>query len=287
MMRIWTYSVVVIEGYSRQILAGMSSEYQDSIAILQILAPALAAYGKPEGIVSDNGAVFTSDAYTSLLQTLGIETCSIEKGKPWGNLIEAQFKVQLRLADAHFEQAQTFAEIQERHAAFVETFHTTFHWAHRERTDGRRTPVAVLGWVRGDPIAPEDLPRALRHRQMERIVNRLGYISVQRFALYAERGLARRRVSIWLSDGRLPIVYQEALLAQYAYQINRQEKRLSTVTEPRVYRTAFASPQLEFWELDDEQWRKVRELPGYRHRSRPGTDSQIKQLPLPVIQTTA
>ena len=39
---------------------------------------------------------------------MGIEACYIEKGQPWEILIEAQFKVQLRLADAKFEQAATF-----------------------------------------------------------------------------------------------------------------------------------------------------------------------------------
>jgi transposase InsO family protein len=283
----WTYSVTVIEGYSRQILTGMSSDYQDTVAILQILAPALAEYGTPEGIVSDNGGIFISAAYTGLLQELGIEICSIEKGKPWENLIEAQFKVQLRLADVHFEQAQTFAEIQERHAAFVETFNTTFHWAHRERADGLRTPVKVLGWVRGRPIETEDLHHALRHLQRERVVDQTGYVSIQRFFLDAERGLARRRVSIWLEDGRLQIAHRQILLARYADRDDRRLRRVSGIDQPHLDPTAFASPQLELGELDDEPWRKVRERLAYRRHSPPGADSQLKQLPLSTIQTTA
>src|SRR5207249_2306538 len=148
----WAYSVCIIEGYSRKILAGMATEYQDTIAVLQLLAAALAEYGRPEGLVSDNGAVFTSAAYEGVLNALDIAVCHTEKGKPWQDLIEAQFKVQLRLADAQFERASGFAEIQGRHAAFVETFNTTPHWAHRERADGLRTPVDVLGWVRGPAV---------------------------------------------------------------------------------------------------------------------------------------
>jgi transposase InsO family protein len=280
----WTYSITVIEGYSREILAATASEYQDTVAILQILAPALTSYGKPHGIVADNGAVFTSEAYTSLLQTLGIEICYIEKGKPWENLIEAQFKVQLRLADAHFEAATTFAEIQERHAAFVETFNTTLHWAHRERADGLRTPADVLAWVRGGEVDRDLLQQALRHLQLERVVNRAGYVSIQRFYLYAERGLARRRVSIWLYGGRLQIQEQETLLAQYAYRWERKTGRLSAVKEPRLFRTMFASAQLELWELDDEQWRKIHERPYVRHAHRSTTIGELKQLLLPIVQ---
>ena len=54
---------------------------------------------EPETFVSDNGAVFTAAAYEGLLEDLGITVTHIEKGKPWENLIEAQFKVQLRLAE--------------------------------------------------------------------------------------------------------------------------------------------------------------------------------------------
>ena len=50
---------------------------------------------------------------------------------------------------------------------------------------------------------------------MERVITLRGYVSVQRFYLYAERGLSRQRVSVWLYEGRLHVAYCEALLAQY------------------------------------------------------------------------
>jgi len=108
-------------------------------------------------LVSDNGSVFTADAYCALLETLGIEPVYIQRGKPWGNLIEAQFTIQLQIGDAAFARAADFDELQQQHAAFVETFNTTPHWAHRERDDGVRTPAQVLAWVRGRLVAPEEL----------------------------------------------------------------------------------------------------------------------------------
>ncbi len=103
--RRWVYSLLILEGYSHKILAGMATEHQDLVAVLQLLNAAIAEYGRPDGMVSDNGSVFTSDIYEGLLRALGIKVCHIEKGKPWQNLIEAQFKVELRLTDARFEQA--------------------------------------------------------------------------------------------------------------------------------------------------------------------------------------
>jgi hypothetical protein len=98
------------------------------------------------------------------------------------------------------------------HTAFVETYNTTRHWAHREWEDGRHTPADVLGWVRHRYIEPADVQRAFRHLQVTRTVNRHGFVSIQRFYVYAEQGLARQRVSIWLYDGRLRVEYAQTLL---------------------------------------------------------------------------
>lgn len=264
--RRWVYSICIIEGYSRKILAGMVSEYQDELSILQLLHAALAEYGRPEDIVSDNGSVFTANAYEQLLQKLQIQPCYIEKGKAWQNLIEAQFKIQLRMADANFEEAETLEEIEEQHAAFIQVFNTTSHWAHREREDGLRTPVDVLGWVRGRPVDSRELRGAFRHLQFPRVVNRHGLVSVQRFYIYAERGLSRQRVAVWIYEGRLRIEHQQTLLARYSCVVDRRQKTLKSVSRPKLYRTPFASPQMELFELDDKQWRKVLRRPPYSPR---------------------
>jgi hypothetical protein len=140
-----------------------------------------------------------------------------------------------------------------------------------------------LNWVRGRQVVPDELRQILRHLQFERSVDRNGYVSIQRFYIYAERGLARKRVSIWLYEGRLQIGYREALLARYGYRYDRRRKQIHAVQQPQLYRTVYASPQLEFWELDDEQWRKVVErLPRVHGRS--GTARvDAEQMAFPLI----
>ena len=151
----WVYSICIIEGLSRTILAGMASRYQDELAILQLLHVTFGYYCLPGGIVSDNASVFTAEAFLRVLDGLGIEPCPIESGQAWQNLLETQFNVQRRLADARFIQAETFDEIEDAHAAFIQLFNTTRHWAHRDRTDDRLTPVAVLGGRLGRAVTPE------------------------------------------------------------------------------------------------------------------------------------
>jgi hypothetical protein len=92
---------------------------------------------------------------------------------------------------------------------------------------------------------------------------------------------SRRRVSVWLYDGRLHIAHQDFLLARYAYQYDRKARRLRVVAQPQLYRTPYASPQLELWELDDEQWQKVARRP-YERRPRPLAPA-VRQLALFVM----
>ncbi len=274
----WVYSICILEGYSRAILAGIASEYQDLTAVLQILYAALAEYGCPEIIVSDNAKVFKANDYQHILKSLEVEAKYIEKGRPWQNLIEAQFKIQLRLADFKFEQAQTVEEVQNFHAEFIDTINTTSHWAHRERDDDRKTPMAVLSWVRGRSVEPEKLHHLFQRLQFIRTINRFGFVSVQRFYIYAEQGLSRQRVSIWIYEGQVRIEYQETLLAQYQADYDRSQKRLQGISQPVLYQTPFASPQLVLFELDDQQWLKVRRRSYDRQPNR--ATPQVTQLSL-------
>ena len=264
----WVYSIAILEGYSRCFLAGMASIYQDELAILQLVHAAVAEHGCPEGMVSDNGGAFIGAAYKKMLGDLGIAYCPIDRGEPWQNLIEAQFKVQLRLADAKFEQAENLSEIEARHAEFIRTFNTTAHWAHRERADGLRTPEDVLAGARGLPIDPARLAECFKGMHFERTISLHGRIRIQRFSLYAERGLSRHRVSVWLHEGWLRIEYGQTLLAQYQFRTDRQRQALKSVFGPRLYATAFASPQIEIFELDDEQWPKALQMPAPAPRKR-------------------
>jgi transposase InsO family protein/transposase len=264
----WVYSLCIIEGYSRRILAGMASPHQDLTAVLQMLYAALVEYGCPQAIVSDNGSVFTANDYLAILRDLEIEPIHIEKGKPWQNLIEPQFKVQLRLADFKFEQAKTLDEVQNYHAAFIETFNTTPHWEHRKRADGHHTPMDVLSWLKGRPVEAKRLRQLFGRTEFLRTVNRYGFVSVQRFYIYAENGLSRQRVSIWIYEGELSIAYQQALVARYRCEYDAKQGQLRSISEPRLYTTPFASPQLELIELDDEQWRKFQQRPARAYTKR-------------------
>lgn len=156
-------------------------------------------------------------------------------------------------------------------------FNTTRHWAHRNRTDDCLTPVAVLGGQLGRLVEPRQLQRVFRHLQFSRVVNRHGYVSIQRFYIYAERGLTRHRVAVWFYQDRLHVEYQQTLLARYHGHLDRSSNKLTSIFRPNLYQSLFASPQLELLELDDTQWVKILQRPEYAKR-RAMLKMTVKQL---------
>ena len=103
--------------------------------------------------------------------------------------------------------------------------------------------------------------------------------------IYAEQGLSRQRVSVWIYEGQLRIEYRETLVARYRCAYDQRQKRLREVSHPTLYTTVFASPQLELIELDDAQWIKVQQR--VWHRRTPRMTSIGEQLPLAGLGTSA
>jgi hypothetical protein len=48
--------------------------------------------------------------------------------------------------------------------------------------------------------------------------------------------------------------------------------------QPHIQRTIFADPQLELWQLSDQQWRKLLERPMRQRRSKSAGANEGKQL---------
>ena len=89
-------------------------------------------------------------------------------------------------------------------------------------------------------------------------------------------------MSIWIYEGNLQIEYQEALLAQYHGDYDWHQNHLQEVSQPTLYRTPFVSPQLEMFELDDDQWVKVYQR-AY-HRQQKQVTRIAQQLPLASLE---
>jgi len=151
--------------------------------------------------------------------------------------------------------------------------------------DGYRTPVDVLGWLRGRRVEAKRLRQLFGRAEFLRTVNRHGLVSVQRFYIYAESGLSRKRVLIWIYEGELSIEYKKTLVARYRCDYDLQHKQLQGLSDPTLYTTAFTPPQLELIELNDEQWVKFQKRPSRTYSKR--IAMLPKQLPLIDIGASA
>ncbi len=278
------YCISILENYSRAILASGLSRTQDLTAFLIVLFAAVRQHGAPEALVSDSGGIFLAKEAKRIYRALKIKKGQIDRGRAWQSYIETTFNIQRRMADWHFAQATSWQELREAHDRWVADYNYQVHWAHREREDGRRSPAEVLSWVTGTVYPDEELRRLFTVRFTRRL-DQLGYVRFRHWRIYGERGLAGEHGAVWLYGENLTVHFAEEPLAQYKVSYERDQKRLKSVTEPRLLETQFRSPQLLLWELGPEDWHLVLRLPEYAPRRR--QTAAAVQLPLLSGETVA
>jgi len=246
----WIYSILLLEGYSRKILAGTVSYTRDAVVVLAVLYSAMRARGLPEAIVTNGDPVFRSDAYIQLCEALGIQRQLIEKAHPWQDLAEPLFGIQRRMADHQFRLATTLEEVAQQHLEFMEVYNTTPHWAHQHRADGRTTPDQVLSWVMGTPISEPELAQAFYERLFRCTLTQRGYARLHNYYFYIEAGLGRKKVRLWVYKDRLRAEYEEVSLAQYTCTYNEKSRRIERLRDPVHFQTPYTSRQLFLFDME-------------------------------------
>ena len=206
------YAVTILENYSRAVLASSVTRRQDLNAFLAVLYQAVQEYGPPEAFVTDSGSIFLANRAQAIYRALGIRKLEIERGKPWQSYLETAWNVQRRMADHYFADAKDWSGLLKEHDRWIRDYNLQEHYAHQHRKEGRRSPSSVLSWVKTLRYQEEDLGRAFFSARYTRNVDGLGYLTLQRFRLYAEEGLAGTEVAVWVQEGNLTIEYNgEAL----------------------------------------------------------------------------
>src|SRR5919197_4241946 len=114
-------------------------------------AQALAPWGAPDAVVSDNAGGFL--ALSPCLQQLGIRWSPIARGHPWQNLAEGGFSIQRRMLDAYIAGCTDRESVYRQHAQFVQDYQFWGHWAHK-RTDAQGriyyvSPEIILANTKG------------------------------------------------------------------------------------------------------------------------------------------
>jgi hypothetical protein len=251
-----------------------------------VLRAAVEAHGAPEVLVSDGGGVFKAKQAQAVYAALGIRKEQIDAGQAWQNSIEPHFNVMRRMADHHYARAATWGELLAVHDRFFADYNHQAHFAHRERTDGRVSPAAVLGWVQGAWCDPADLDRLFRLRATRRF-NAHGCVRFRHWRLYGERGLAGERVAVWVWDETVTIEYAAETLAQYPVALEADGRQIRDVGERRLYATDHASPQPFLPELAEVEWHPAQHLAPYRPRRQCRDEGKQERLLVPEPDVAA
>ncbi|HYE73010.1 MAG TPA: helix-turn-helix domain-containing protein [Blastocatellia bacterium] len=237
------YTCWLLEGYSRTILAGTLATSQDLGVILRVYYLALLNWGCWQTLVSDHGGQFRAHEFNQTNRHLGISHWRYEKGRPWRNLLEAQFGIQARLGEGQWRRCKTFPEAEEVHRELIRDINRLPHFAHQKRNDGKEAPLEVLGLRRGQQVDAATLHYAFRRKSWKRRVDQRGFIRVGRWRVYVEEGLPGVSLNLTYWDGRLRAEYQSHLLAEYECKFDEDALRPTTISRATHHSSPFASQQ--------------------------------------------
>jgi transposase InsO family protein len=174
------WSLIVLDGYSRTMLAGAVAPTEASWVALLVLYTACLRYGAPEHLISDSGGAFISKEVEAVCTRLGIDHTTIisTQGESYMNLMETHFNIQRRLYDYQFALARTPVEFEQAHQDFLQLYNTTAHQGLLKEQCKPPIPLEVVGEARGRLYTPDELERKFSRALFPRITNRYGCVTL-------------------------------------------------------------------------------------------------------------
>jgi transposase InsO family protein len=239
------WSLLILEGYSRTILAGAIAPVEATWVALMVLYTACLRYGAPDTLVSDSGGAYTSNDFEAVCTRLQIhhETIESTQGESYQNLMETHFNIQRRLYDYQFSLVHTPAALERQHQVFIQTYNTTAHQGLLKDQRLPPIPVEVLGTAKGRIYPQDELARHFSQALLPRITNRYGCVTLHSYHFYVEEGLPQTQVLLWVYGERLRAVFENVVLAEYHCRYEWRDRKVKDIRAGVFYPTRFASPQ--------------------------------------------
>lgn len=140
MARGFLYLVAVIDWYSRKVLSWRLSNTQDAHFCVEALQEAIVRYGAPEVFNTDQGAQFTSEAFTGELKKHGVKISMDGKGRWMDNVYVERLWRSLKYEEVYLHAYQNPGEAAKGIANYFDYFNTE----RRHQSLDRRTPDDVF-----------------------------------------------------------------------------------------------------------------------------------------------
>lgn len=106
------YLVAIIDLFSRRVLSWRVSNTLDADFCVSALEEAISTYGVPAIFNTDQGCQFTSEAFTSTLESHGIQISMDGKNRAIDNIYVERFWRTLKYEDIYIRDYQTMSELK-------------------------------------------------------------------------------------------------------------------------------------------------------------------------------
>lgn len=107
----FAYLVAIIDWYSRRVLSWRISNSMEAIFCVDCLEDALRLHGKPEVFNSDQGAQFTSTAFTCVLKREGVSISMDGRGRAFDNIFVERLWRSVKHEDVYLNGYSTMGEL--------------------------------------------------------------------------------------------------------------------------------------------------------------------------------
>ena len=264
------WSLILLDGYSRTIVAGAMAPSEASWAALMVLYTACLRYGTPQTLISDSGGAYISKEFEAVCDRLEIDHQTIVSthGESYMNLMETHFNIQRRLFDYQFSLTTTPTELEQMHQVFIRTYNTTAHQGLLEEHFTPPIPLEVLGEAKGRARTPDELERKFAHALFPRTTNRYGCVTLHSYHFYVEQGLPRTQVLLWVYGQALRAVFDNVVLAEYHCRYDLRERKVTDIRDGSYPPTRFASSQGSLIPLNPQESLVLYHPTPMRHQGR-------------------
>jgi len=135
----FVYVVAIMDWYSRKVLAWRVSNSMDADFCVEALEEAISRYGAPDIFNTDQGAQFTSDAFTGVLKAAGIQISMDGKGRWVDNVFVERLWRSLKYEEVYLKAYETVAEAR----LGIGNYFRFYNHERRHQSLNRRTPDQV------------------------------------------------------------------------------------------------------------------------------------------------
>ena len=149
MARGFVYVAAIIDWYSRKVLAWRVSNTMDADFCVEALEEAIRLYGAPDIFNTDQGAQFTSDAFTGVLKDADIRISMDGKGRWVDNVFVERLWRSLKYEEVYLKAYDTVAEAR----LGIGNYFRFYNRERRHQSLDRQTPDQVYEGGAMWPIA--------------------------------------------------------------------------------------------------------------------------------------